>query len=98
MFDEDCNTYTLRVDLYTHTQARAARAIQAMAEDRTESLLPHTTLLADALLAELPGRLWDNKESLLHALGALALTCKAKDKSPAAALADPAKVRAVAWV
>lgn len=64
-----------------------------MAEDRTEPLLPHTTLLADALLAELPGRLWDGKESLLGALGALALTCQAKDMSPAATLTDPAKVR-----
>jgi hypothetical protein len=77
-------------------KARAARAIQAMAADRTDALVPHTTPLAEALLAELPGRLWDGKESLLHALGALALTCKAREgaaaAAPTASLADPPKV------
>lgn len=52
------------------------QAIKAIAKDAGEALNPHMAALMDALLAELPGRLWDGKEAVLQAVGALALTCE----------------------
>eukprot|EP00959_Pyramimonas_sp_CCMP1952_P093203 1951101-Pyramimonas_sp.AAC.1 len=56
--------------------ARAAKAVKALAEAVEEAVAPHIEVLLAALLAELPGRLWDGKEAVLEAIAALALACK----------------------
>ena len=55
----------------------AAAAVVVLAKSGAEALPPHAPTLAAALLAELPGRLWDGKETLLEALAALATAAPA---------------------
>ena len=61
----------------------AAKAVAAMAKDGSDSLAPHAPALSSALLTELPGRLWDGKDSLLHALAALCTACPQSFQAPA---------------
>ncbi|KAK9850611.1 hypothetical protein WJX84_005115 [Apatococcus fuscideae] len=53
----------------------AADAMRGLAEAAPDVLQPHATIMAAALLKELPGRLWDGKESILKALAALCKAC-----------------------
>lgn len=73
----------------------AALAVTALAKSGAEALPPHTPALASALLAELPGRLWDGKEALLEALAALAAAAPAalgpSDGLPAPPAPSPAR-------
>ena len=72
--------YLLCADLGAQQWGRkkaAALAVTALAKVGAEALPPHTPVLASALLAELPGRLWDGKEALLEALAALAAAAPA---------------------
>jgi len=58
----------------------AAQAAAALAKTGADALAPHAPALAAALLAELPGRLWDGKEALLDALAALAALTAAAER------------------
>jgi len=78
----------------------------ALAKTGADALAPHAPALAAALLAELPGRLWDGKEALLDALAALAAAAPAALAPPAgpgeaavvAALTAAAERRKMAYV
>lgn len=57
------------------TKQASANAIADMAASGAENLREHATQLAAALMAELPGRLWEGKASVLKALAALCKAC-----------------------
>lgn len=54
---------------------KTARALSKLAESAGERVSPYVQDLLGALLAELPGRLWEGKEVVLEALGALCKGC-----------------------
>ena len=54
---------------------KSARALSKLSESVGEGVLPHAQDLFRVLLAELPGRLWEGKEVVLEALGALCKGC-----------------------
>ena len=83
----------MRPDLGSQQWGRkkaAALAVAALAKSGAEALPPHTPALATALLAELPGRLWDGKEALLEALAALAAAAPAALGPPQGSPPPPA--------
>ena len=58
------------------TKRSGAMAIAALASSvRPESWAPLCAYTVKCLLQQLPGRLWDGKESVLHALGAAMMAC-----------------------
>jgi hypothetical protein len=66
-----------------------AEGLKQLAELGADAAAPHAARLADALLAEASGRLWDGKEAVLSALAALA---KAQPAALAAAPGGAARV------
>lgn len=57
------------------SKKKAAQAICKLGEVLGESLSPCHQVLLASLIKELPGRLWEGKETLLYALGALSKSC-----------------------
>ncbi|XP_010521564.1 PREDICTED: proteasome-associated protein ECM29 homolog isoform X1 [Tarenaya hassleriana] len=57
------------------SKKKSARAICKLAEALGESLSSHHSILLQCLLKEIPGRLWEGKDALLDALGALSTSC-----------------------
>ncbi|KAF7852405.1 hypothetical protein BT93_L0950 [Corymbia citriodora subsp. variegata] len=57
------------------SKKKAAQAICELGEVLGESLSPFHQVLRISLMEELPGRLWEGKEALLFALGALSKSC-----------------------
>ncbi|XP_030455687.1 uncharacterized protein LOC115676805 isoform X2 [Syzygium oleosum] len=57
------------------SKKKAAQAICKLGEVLGESLSPCHQVLLISLMKELPGRLWEGKEALLYALGALSKSC-----------------------
>lgn len=53
------------------TKAAGAAAVARASEAAGDAVAPHAPEVLAALLAELPGRLWDGKEAVLAALGAV---------------------------
>ncbi|XP_038694487.1 proteasome adapter and scaffold protein ECM29 isoform X1 [Tripterygium wilfordii] len=54
---------------------KSAEAIFKLSEVLGESLSSYHKVLLDCLTKEVPGRLWEGKEALLNALGALSKSC-----------------------
>ncbi|XP_024395125.1 LOW QUALITY PROTEIN: uncharacterized protein [Physcomitrium patens] len=54
---------------------KSARALSKLAENVREGVTPFAQELFGVLLAEIPGRLWEGKEVVLEALGALCKAC-----------------------
>ena len=54
---------------------KTARALSKLADTAGGGVMPYVQDLLVALVAELPGRLWDGKEVVLEALGALCKGC-----------------------
>ncbi|XP_071911777.1 uncharacterized protein [Coffea arabica] len=59
------------------SKRKAAQAITRLSEVLGESLSPHHPVLLTCLLKEVPGRLWEGKDVILHALSALCTSCHA---------------------
>ncbi|KAL8170504.1 hypothetical protein V2J09_022308 [Rumex salicifolius] len=57
------------------SKKKAAQAITKLGEVLGESLSGHDQILLNYLMKELPGRLWEGKESLLHAIAAVCSSC-----------------------
>ncbi|KAI3837921.1 hypothetical protein MKX03_019436 [Papaver bracteatum] len=57
------------------SKKNSAKAIRKLSEVLGESLSSHHHALLSSLLKELPGRLWEGKEAILHAIGALCTAC-----------------------
>jgi proteasome component ECM29 len=57
------------------TKQQCAKAAAAAAQGAGPGLAPHAQALLKALLGELPGRLWDGKEAVLEAIGAICKAC-----------------------
>ncbi|XP_023639453.1 proteasome-associated protein ECM29 homolog isoform X1 [Capsella rubella] len=57
------------------SKKKSGKAICKLTEVLGESLSPHYKRLLQCLLNELPGRLWEGKDALLDALGALSVAC-----------------------
>ncbi|CAH2033513.1 unnamed protein product [Thlaspi arvense] len=64
-----------RVTLQLFLQEISGRAICKLSEVLGESLSPQHTRLLQCLVNEIPGRLWEGKDALLDALGALSVSC-----------------------
>ncbi|XP_030522220.2 proteasome adapter and scaffold protein ECM29 isoform X2 [Rhodamnia argentea] len=74
------------------SKKKAAQAICKLGEVLGESLSPCHQVLLISLMKELPGRLWEGKEALLYALGALSKSChqaiSKEDPNAAGAILD----------
>ncbi|EFN52702.1 hypothetical protein CHLNCDRAFT_138705 [Chlorella variabilis] len=81
-------TSGLQSGQWSRKKAAAAAAAQ-ICKAGADALVPHAPALLDALLKELPGRIWEGKEVVLGATGALSAAC-------AASLAPPQRRRVVA--
>lgn len=57
------------------SKRKAAQAICKLSEVLGDSLSSYHQVLLKSLMKEIPGRLWEGKESLLHAIGALSKAC-----------------------
>ncbi|KAG5253924.1 proteasome adapter and scaffold protein [Salix suchowensis] len=57
------------------SKRKSAQAICKLGEVMGESLSSYHLVLLDSVMKELPGRLWEGKESLLYAIGALSSSC-----------------------
>ncbi|XVE59843.1 hypothetical protein DITRI_Ditri05aG0079400 [Diplodiscus trichospermus] len=57
------------------SKGKAAQAICKLSEVLGDSLSSHHHVLLKSLMKEIPGRLWEGKETLLHAMGALSTSC-----------------------
>ncbi|KAI9402448.1 hypothetical protein POPTR_001G274500v4 [Populus trichocarpa] len=57
------------------SKRKSAQAICKLSEVMGESLSSYHHVLLDSVMKELPGRLWEGKESLLNAIGALSSSC-----------------------
>ncbi|CAA7019605.1 unnamed protein product [Microthlaspi erraticum] len=53
----------------------SGKAICKLSEVLGESLSPHHKRLLQCLVTEIPGRLWEGRDALLDALGALSVSC-----------------------
>ncbi|XP_057515552.1 uncharacterized protein LOC130797079 [Amaranthus tricolor] len=73
-----------------NSKRKAALAITKLSEALHESLSTHCQVLLDSLLKEIPGRLWEGKDALLHALAALCTSCHSAISS-----ADPSAANVV---
>lgn len=75
----------------------AAKSIGGAAAVAGDALALHAPKLAAALMAELPGRLWDGKQALLEALAALAKGCPQEmDQGQVTAAPTPARAKSSA--
>eukprot|EP00257_Ricinus_communis_P019881 XP_015578984.1 proteasome adapter and scaffold protein ECM29 [Ricinus communis] len=54
---------------------KSAQAISKLCEVLGESLSSHQHVLLEALMKEIPGQLWEGKDALLDAIGALCASC-----------------------
>ncbi|XP_010271892.1 PREDICTED: proteasome-associated protein ECM29 homolog isoform X2 [Nelumbo nucifera] len=54
---------------------RSAKAIRKLSEVLGESLSSHHHVLLKSLMKELPGRLWEGKDTILYAIAAVCLSC-----------------------
>ncbi|CAN1830461.1 Proteasome adapter and scaffold protein ECM29 [Linum perenne] len=54
---------------------KSAQAISKLTDVLGESLSSHYRILLESLMKELPSRLWEGKDALLHAIGALSTAC-----------------------
>ncbi|XP_056162562.1 uncharacterized protein LOC130136561 [Syzygium oleosum] len=74
------------------SKKKAAQAICKLGEVLGESLSPCHQVLRISLMEELPGQLWEGKEALLYALGALSKSChqaiSKEDPNAAGAILD----------
>ncbi|CAA7058763.1 unnamed protein product [Microthlaspi erraticum] len=57
------------------SKKKSGKAICKLSEVLGESLWPHHNRLLQCLVTEIPGRLWEGKDALLDALGALSVSC-----------------------
>uniref|UniRef100_A0A1J3GWL5 Proteasome-associated protein ECM29-like protein n=1 Tax=Noccaea caerulescens TaxID=107243 RepID=A0A1J3GWL5_NOCCA len=57
------------------SKKKSGKAICKLSEVLGESLSPHHNRLLQCLVTEIPGRLWEGKDALLDALGALSVSC-----------------------
>jgi proteasome component ECM29 len=57
------------------SKKKSGKAICKLTEVLGESLSPHHKRLLQCLVNEIPGRLWEGKDALLDALGALSVAC-----------------------
>lgn len=69
---------------------KSALAICKLSEVLGESMSSHYQILLQSLMKEVPGRLWEGKDALLNALGALSASCHA-----AISTGDPASPNAI---
>ncbi|XP_048499629.1 uncharacterized protein LOC104890118 isoform X2 [Beta vulgaris subsp. vulgaris] len=72
------------------SKRKAAQAITKLSETLRESLSTYCQVLLNSLLKEIPGRLWEGKDALLHALASLCSSCHNAISS-----ADPSAVNAI---
>ncbi|OWM69124.1 hypothetical protein CDL15_Pgr025311 [Punica granatum] len=72
------------------SKKKSAQATCKLSEVLGEALSPYHQVLLQSLMKELPGRLWEGKEALLSAMGALSKAChkaiSAEDPSAAGAI------------
>ncbi|OMP08278.1 Armadillo-like helical [Corchorus olitorius] len=57
------------------SKRKSAQAICKLSEVLGDSLSSYHHALLESLMKEIPGRLWEGKETLLHAIGALSKSC-----------------------
>ncbi|KAK6235429.1 hypothetical protein SCA6_010766 [Theobroma cacao] len=57
------------------SKRKSAKAICKLSEVLGDSLSSYHHVLLKSLMKEIPGRLWEGKETLLHAIGALSTSC-----------------------
>ncbi|CAI0541306.1 unnamed protein product [Linum tenue] len=57
------------------SKRKSAQAIVKLTEVLGELLSSHQRILLESLMKELPGRIWEGKDALLDALGALCTSC-----------------------
>ncbi|XVF04907.1 hypothetical protein REPUB_Repub05bG0125300 [Reevesia pubescens] len=57
------------------SKRKSAEAICKLSEVLKDSLSSYHDVLLKSLMKEIPGRLWEGKETLLHAIGALSTSC-----------------------
>ncbi|KAK9274184.1 hypothetical protein L1049_018998 [Liquidambar formosana] len=57
------------------SKRKAAQAISKLSEVLGESLSSYHHVLLESLMKEVPGRLWEGKDALLYAIGALSMSC-----------------------
>ncbi|CAN8246973.1 unnamed protein product, partial [Cochlearia groenlandica] len=57
------------------SKKKSGKAICKLSDVLGDSLSPHHNRLLQCLLNEIPGRLWEGKDALLDALGALSVSC-----------------------
>lgn len=57
------------------SKKKSAQAICKLSEVLGESLSSHHHVLLKSVMKEVPGRLWEGKEALLQAIGALSMAC-----------------------
>ncbi|OVA18531.1 Proteasome stabiliser ECM29 [Macleaya cordata] len=57
------------------SKKKSAKAIRKLSEVLGESVSSHHHALLSSLLKELPGRLWEGKDAILYAIGALCTAC-----------------------
>ncbi|KAF3327246.1 proteasome-associated protein ECM29 isoform X1 [Carex littledalei] len=54
---------------------KSAKAMRKLSEVLKEMLVPHQNKLLSSLLKELPGRLWEGKDLILHAVASVCSSC-----------------------
>ncbi|KAJ3681025.1 hypothetical protein LUZ60_015514 [Juncus effusus] len=57
------------------SKRKSAKAIKKLSEVLKESLAPHHIKLINSLLKELPGRFWEGKDHILHAIASICSSC-----------------------
>ncbi|KAK9123336.1 hypothetical protein Sjap_012938 [Stephania japonica] len=57
------------------SKKKSARGIKMLSEVLGDSISSHYTVLLQSLLKEVPGRLWEGKDSILFAIAALCKSC-----------------------
>ncbi|KAM4096438.1 hypothetical protein ACJW30_08G104900 [Castanea mollissima] len=72
------------------SKRKSALAICKLSEVLGESMSSYYQILLQSLMKEVPGRLWEGKDALLNALGALSASCHA-----AISTGDPASPNAI---
>ncbi|XP_044479857.1 proteasome adapter and scaffold protein ECM29-like [Mangifera indica] len=72
------------------SKRRSAKGVCKLGEVLGESLSSHQHILLESVMKEVPGRLWEGKESLLYAIGAISTSCH-----KAISIADPATPLAI---
>ncbi|KAJ0102382.1 hypothetical protein Patl1_05580 [Pistacia atlantica] len=57
------------------SKRKSGKGVCKLGEVLGESLSSHQRILLESVMKEVPGRLWEGKESLLYAIGAISISC-----------------------